>query len=253
MNTTTLLLIVLLQAVVTVIVFFVLRGVTRCRKAMPDEQPCGDESENPVQQFLEHQITQTKAELQADAEGTRQKMLQLRLGYLETEKTALAESTQQADRFWPVMEEGLAALLPAAPEPVAAPAAEAATPPPADDSEKETLRELVTTYEKRVEGLEMFRDQFLGLKERFGILKASQEKLQAELDRVLPQSERTEELERLNEELQQQKKTLEQQLDELITSADEIPGSGEAKGNTTGAGRADAIAKNVSQLDDHMS
>ena len=65
-----LLLIVLLQAVVTVIVFFVLRVVTRSRKPMPGEQPCGDESDDPVQQFFEHQITQTRSKLQADEADT---------------------------------------------------------------------------------------------------------------------------------------------------------------------------------------
>ncbi len=207
-------LIVFLQLLIIAGAYMVFRLVAR-RGMLPDEI-MSSLSHRDLADYLEQEINRTKAAITHPPSELPEALhlLQTRLGYLQAERRALNSSRRQPGQFWHHL--GSALVLPSLP-----------VTPPADtspehqardislDSEKQMLRDLVETYESRVDALELFRDQFFDLKEQLDSIQQKHKDLQAELDRVLPKSERSEELERINEALQREKASLEQKLEQL--------------------------------------
>lgn len=218
MNYGELILIVLLQLLLIIGAYLLLRMVAR-RGMLPDEI-ASSISHRDLSDYLQQEIDRTKTAIAhpptelPDAAH----LLKTRLGYLQAERRAINSSRRDPGHFWRHLSSSL--VLPAEP-------AQETRHIPGEkqprtittDSEKQMLRDLVETYEARVDALELFRDQFFDLKEQMDSIQQKHRDLQKELDRVLPKSERTEELERINAALQQEKESLEQKL--LRLSRDE--------------------------------
>ncbi len=190
-------------------------------------------------------------------------LLEKRRAYLSAELNAL-KATRHVAHFW----ENLAAQLEVPHEAItptgddtpgeAAPA-EVAQAETGDrtDEEKQMLRELVETYEGRVNSLEMFRDQFFELKEKLEAVQESYQKLQEELDQVLPKSERSEELERLNELLNDENAKLEKKLAQLSEDAGDSTTVGRRKRRDVkdldALARSQLIEKEVEEIASHVT
>lgn len=183
-------------------------------------------------------------------------LLEKRRGYLSAEFNAL-KATRHAAHFW----ENLAAQLemphdtPGA-DATATPEAAASKVSGSSDDEKQMLRELVETYEGRVNSLEIFRDQFFELKEKLEMVQESYQKVQAELDQVLPKSERSEELERLNELLNQENTELEKKLAQLSAGAGDSFHVGRKRRDTKdldAMARSELIEKEVEEIASHVT
>ncbi len=262
------LLIVGLQLFIVAIAFVALRFAARkgiIKPAMSGTPEADQES------LLDREIGRTRETLSTppgDIENIEE-ILKTRLSYLHAERRALISSRDKPGHFWQRLTEELAALAPPAtqdePESEPEPAPQATEPSPVvaetheaqKDSEKEMLRDLVETYESRVETLELYRDQFFELKEQMEGMQEKYDALQDELDRILPQSERTEELEAINASLKADKDSLQKKLQTLASMESNDSGKASKKTQPTmgqlAMQRSETIEREMAALDDHAS
>lgn len=251
MNYGDLVLIVLLQLLLIAGAYAALR--VAARKGVLPEEIASTITHRDLSDYLQQEIDRTRAAI-AHPPGElpdAPHMLNTRLGYLQAERRALNSSRRDPGHFWRHLSTSL--VLPDRPEavPVAAPG-KPETGRLTTDSEKQMLRDLVETYEARVDALELFRDQFFDLREQLDSIQQKHRDLQKELDRVLPRSQRTEELERINQALMQEKESLEQKL--LRLSREEESSQRVVTRNrdrTSTLARMERVGLEVAALDNH--
>lgn len=168
--------------------------------------------------MLQRQILQTEAKL-AQLEQTQDPDTQLRtlvstrLKLLGAERKAIDSSGQDEDKLWAQVGESLAEFLPKD---------ETAAPVPDQTAMITALQTRILAYQQRIANLEQFKEHFFNLKLQHSETRIVNQRLHDEVEKAIPEDDRSPELQDALQVLQDENVRLEQELSHVEQEFDNI-------------------------------